>query len=493
MRLRREKPLGPIMDSEFHTSRMREKHLVVIGAGPAGYVAALRAAAMGCQVTLIEAKEIGGTCLHRGCIPTKTLVFSCALLDKFRHAQLFGLSLRGEVFPDWQALRQRIDNVVGTLAKGLNGLLADRKVRLVNGRAQLADNRRIKVEGHGEFCADFVLICTGSKPSRPAMFPFDGSLVATSDDVLKWETLPQSLVIVGEGVIACEFAFAFSTLGVEVTVVGLERRPLPMIDAEISVIVAREMRKRKIRFLGGNAVEGISIRHGRAEVMIQGGATVSADRALVCVGRVPNTQDLGAHEAGLTIGKRGEIVVDDLMRTNLSGVYAAGDVTGRTMLAHAASGQGKLAVNHMLGLPVTPLNESTIPWAIFTLPEIGCVGLSEEAARNRGIDIRCGRFDLRGLGRAQATGELTGMVKVVAESKTGQLLGVHMIGAHASELIHPAVIALQRGAQIEELFEAIYAHPTLSEAIPEAAEDVFGQATHKLLKLEGNVSHELSV
>lgn len=459
------------------------KHVAIIGGGPAGYVAASHAAAGGAAVTLIDPHSLGGTCLHRGCIPTKSLVEVCNLLDKMRHAEAYGLHLSGDIRADWPAMLSRAGRVVGLLNKGINGLMSDRKVEVIQGRARILDGRRVHVDGHGTVSADAVLLCTGSAPILPESFLVNEQRVATSDDLLQWETLPRSLTIVGDGVVACEFAFIMNVLGVKVTLTAMAERPLPFIDSEISTVVLREMRKRGITFVGNCAVERLESAGPDGINALAGGQIVAtAERVLVAIGRRPNSRNLGLEDAGVEIGRRGEILTDAMMRTNLDGLYAAGDVNGRLALAHAASAQAILAVDHVLGRDPTPLDDSAIPWAVFTMPEIGSVGLSEQKAVEQGLMVSTGRFDLRGLGKAQAMGELTGLAKIVADRATGRLLGVHIIGAHASDMVHEAAVLLRQGASVDAISHTVHAHPTLSEAILEAAEDAFGQAVHKPLK-----------
>lgn len=458
------------------------KHLVVIGGGPAGYVAASHAAAEGARVTLIDPHPLGGTCLYRGCIPTKSLVEACNLLVKMQHAESYGLCLTGTVVADWPAMRAKGSQVIDLLNGGINGLMADRKVTHIQGRGRVVDGRRVEVAGHGVIAADSVLVCTGSSPILPASFDVNKSRVVTSDELLQWETLPTSLLIVGDGVVACEYAFIMNALGVKVFVVAMSERPLPFIDSDIAAIVQREMRKRGIGFLDKCQVERLEDTPDGVSAIANGKIVASADRALVAIGRRPNSHGLGLEEAGVTIGNRGEIVTDDLMRTQLDGLYAVGDVNARLALAHAASAQARLAVDHALGNDPEPLDESGIPWAVFTMPEIGTVGLSEQLAKEKGHIVSVGRFDMRGLGKAQAMSELTGMAKVVADRVTGRLLGVHIIGAHASDMVHEAAVLIRQGATAHAITQTIHAHPTLSEAVLEAAEDALGQAVHKPMK-----------
>lgn len=468
------------------------KHLAILGGGPAGYVAASHAVALGARVSLIDPHPLGGTCLHRGCIPTKTLVESCNLLEKMRRAESYGLRLEGTLTADWASLRDKAGRVIDLLERGIGGLMADRKVTPVRGRGRVLDGHRVQVEGGDPIHADAVLVCTGSSPVRPENLRVDGARIATSDELLKWDTLPASLLIVGDGVVACEFAFILNALGVEVTLAGLGDRPLPFLDHEIAAVVWREMRKRRIEFLHRCAVESLEAGPAGVTALSGGRAVASAERALVAVGRRPNSAGMGLEEAGVELGQRGEIVTDALMRTNLPGLYAVGDVNGRLALAHAASAQAKLAVEHALEMETPPWDENAVPWAVFTMPEIGCVGLSEAAALERGHAVSCGRFDLRGLGKAQAMGELTGLAKVVADRISGRLLGVHLIGAHASDMVHEAAVLIRQSATVHAITQTVHAHPTLSEALLEAAEDALGQAVHKPLKQENPHASTLS-
>ncbi len=460
------------------------KHIAILGGGPAGYVAASHAAAQGARVTLIDPHPLGGTCLHRGCIPTKTLVEVCNLLDKVRRADSYGLTLGGAVAADWPRLRDKAGQVIDTLGRGIDGLMADRKVTHIQGHGRIVDGRSVRVDGGGLLHADAVLVSTGSSPIRRASMAVDGHTIATSDDLLRWDDLPRSLLIVGDGVVACEFAFIMQTLGVEVSLAAMGERPLPFLDHEIAQVVAREMRKRGIEFLDHAAVERLERGAQGVTAYVEGQPLATAERALLAIGRRPNSAGLGLVEAGVQLGGRGEIRTDAHMRTNLDGLYAVGDVNGRLALAHAASAQARLAVDHALGLEPEPLDDDCIPWAVFTMPEIGSVGLSEQAARAQGHVISCGRFDLRGLGKAQAMGELTGMAKVVADRLSGRLLGLHLIGAHASDMVHEGAVLLRQGATVHAIAHTVHAHPTLSEAILEAAEDCLGQAVHKPMKRE---------
>ncbi len=453
-------------------------HVVIVGAGPAGYVAAIDAADLGAQVTLIGVEDVGGTCLHRGCIPTKTLIASCKVLTQVSRAAEYGLVLDGNVSADWGALRARMTKVVGTNQRGIEELLRDRGVETVSGLGRMVDSGTIRVNGK-DIHADQVLLSTGSRPFIPPLFELDGDQVCSSDEVLKWEILPRSVVMIGGGVIACEFAFVFRALGLDVTMVEMADRPLPAEDPDMSSVLTREMKKRKIRFIGGTVVTGVG-RNGDGVALYVGDDVVAqGERAVVAVGRSSKTDGLGLKELGIATGRRGEILVDDHMRTNVAGVYAAGDVTGKLMLAHAASAQARAAVHHMLGVDAAPYINENVPRITFTDPEVASVGMDEETARERFGGARVGRFDLRSLGKAHALGEIAGFVKVVGHPETAQVVGAHIIGSHAAELIHEVAVLLSRECNMEMLISTVHAHPTLSEAIREAAEDAMGQALHK--------------
>ncbi|MFA5898178.1 MAG: dihydrolipoyl dehydrogenase [Hyphomicrobium sp.] len=466
---------------------MRE--IVILGGGPAGYVAASHAAAHGARVILVDPKPLGGTCLNQGCIPTKVLVESCGLLEKVKRADAFGLQLDGAVSADWAALNRRAASIIAMLGQGIERLMQDRRVICMRGYGSFVDANTIRVDDD-ILRPDAILVCTGSVPHAEPQFNVDHEVIGTSDDLLAWESLPKSLMIVGSGIIACEFAFILDSLGVEVTVLASGSRLMSWADKDISLVMQREMRKRNIQVELNCRVQSLTHTAIGVNAFASGKVVTSAERALVAVGRKPNTDSLGLANAGVLTNGQGEIVVDDVLRTNVPRIYAAGDVNGRSGLAHAASAQAKLAVDHMLGRDFALISDRAIPVAVFTNPEIAWVGRTEEEARADGIAVSSGRFDLRGLGRAHALGEISGFAKVVVDQNTGDLVGMHIIGPHASEMVHEGALVLQRKGKAAELFHTVHAHPTVSEGILEAVEDALGQATHKPLsagRREANV------
>lgn len=470
-------------------------HIGIIGGGPAGYVAALYAAAEGAQVTLVEQAGMGGTCLQRGCIPTKRLVTISHLLHKMSESERYGIDLGAQPLPRWEKMCTGIEQLVSGVEKGLDGLMKDRKITVIQSTAkpiagvkpiiQLVDGERVQV--------DRLLLCTGSNSHKPALFPFNDSSVCTSDEIWQWQDLPESLVIVGEGVIACEFAFIFNAMGVKVTMLGMMDKPLPTMDQNISNIINREMKKKKIQFKGGKPVSSLKQQDNLWQAYSDDEMLAYAERVLVCTGRVANTEGLDLQSNNIKYDHRGAIIVDEFMRTNVLHIYAAGDVTGGIMLAHAASAQAKVAIAHMLDIKCHPYDVDSVPYAVFTTPEVAAVGLTEAQAIDREYDISIGGFDMRALGKAHAMGDIAGGVKLIAEVGSRRLLGAHMVGANVTELIHEATLIIARNGLVDDITQTIHAHPTLSEAVLEAAEDIFDQACHKPLKQEKVKSHASSI
>lgn len=456
--------------------------ITIIGAGPGGYVAAIRAAQRGAQVTVVEKSEVGGTCLNWGCIPTKTLMASTEALDHARNAEAFGLELTGEVRYNLNKIRERKDKVVETQIKGIRALFKSQGVTLIPGKCSLLSEdvvRSVQKDGTTQdIRSDRIIIATGSRPARVAGFPFDGETVMTSDDAVQLKRVPKHILIIGAGVIGCEFAFIYRSLGSAVTLVELLPRALSTEDEDMSGIIERELKKAKIGLIASASVVKLAkTTEGMITACLSNGQEVVADAVLVSIGRALNTEQLRLEDAGLAAGSRGEITVNEKMETNIPGIYAVGDVTGKMMLAHVASRQGIVAAENALGGDVH-MDYASVPAAIFTRPEIGSVGLREHQAREQGIAVNVGRFPYRALGKAHAAGEITGLFKVVADAATDRVLGVHVCGARASDLVHEGALAIRMGATARQLGEMVHAHPTFAEGIGEAAEDVLGRAIH---------------
>jgi len=456
--------------------------LTIIGAGPGGYVAAIRAAQKGATVTVVEGAEVGGTCLNRGCIPTKTLIASAEALEHARRAAEFGLEITGAVSYNLSKIRERKDKVVSTQVKGIKGLFKSWGVSLIEGYGSLLSPDLVRVvQKDGatiDIKSDKVIIATGSRPAMLPAFPFDGENVITSDDAVQLKKIPHSILIIGAGVIGSEFAFIYRTFGTEVTLAEMMPRALSTEDEEMSDMIEREFKKAKIKLVSKATVDKVEkSADGMMIATLNNGQHVSAEMILVSIGRSLNSENIGLEAVGVSRGKRGEIAVNEKMETNVSGIYAIGDVTGKLLLAHVASRQGLVAVENALGGD-EKMDYAVVPSGIFTMPEIGSVGLREKEAVEKGIKVRVGRFPYRALGKSHAMGEITGLVKLIADEATDRVLGVHICGAHATDMIHEGALAMKMGATARDLGHMIHAHPTLSESIMEAAEAVHQMAIH---------------
>jgi len=470
-----------------------QKHIAILGAGPGGYVAAIRAAQLGARVTVIENQALGGVCLNWGCIPSKALLSVVELGDKLKKADELGVVLPGPARYDLARMVARKNKAVAGLVKGIATLFKAWNIEQVEGTGSLRDQRTIDVRKNdgteSQITADAIVIATGSSWPNLPQFPIDGRQILTSKDLLDLEVIPPRLLIVGAGVEGCEFAALYSGLGTQVTVVELLSRVLPTEDEEIASMMDRELKKRGVTLCTGTTVDRLERSDAAVTVHLKDGTTITVEKLLISVGRGFNSHDIGLEQVGVQTGRRGEILVNDRMETTVPGIFAIGDVVGKAMLAHVASAQGKVAVENIMGHSIT-VRYDVIPAGIFTLPEIGRVGLTEQQAREQvqaagqqpDQALKVGRFRYGGLGKAQATGDVTGLFKVISEASTGTILGVHILGAHAADLIHEAAMAMQVGARVSQLAEMIHAHPTLSEGLMEAAEDVDGRAIHQARK-----------
>jgi dihydrolipoamide dehydrogenase len=457
--------------------------LVVIGSGPGGYVAAIRAGQLGLKVALVEKdKRAGGTCTLRGCIPTKALLHTAELLDGARDAGDFGVMI-SEARLDFGRAQAFKQGVVDKNSKGIEFLLKKNKVEVVRGFGRLADSRRVDVEAAGKTTglrARHVVVATGSVPRDVPVAAADGRRVLNSDHILELERVPASLVVLGAGAVGTEFASLFASFGAQVTLVEMLPRALPLEDEEVSAELERALKKRGLKLHTGTTLTGVESGDGGLRLRLdkQGKATsVEAELLLVAVGRKPVTEGLGLEALGIRLD-RGFVEVNGTMQTALPHVYAIGDVVQSPALAHVASAEGILAVEHLAGLPVEPLDYDQVPSCTYCDPEVASVGLSEARARERGFAVATGRFPFSALGKARILGRTGGFVKVVRETRYDELLGVHIIGPHATDLIAEAGLALRLESTTEEVVRAIHAHPTLAEAVAEAAHAALGHAIH---------------
>ncbi len=455
--------------------------IAVLGAGPGGYVAAIKAAQLGSSVTVIEDVEVGGTCLNRGCIPTKALVASADKLDKAKNLNAFGIEFSGNITPNIEKILERKNKVVNIQVKGIRRLFKNWGIKILDGRGFIVSPNKISVTlkdgGTEEVVTDKIIIATGSRPAQIPVFPFDGEKILSSDDALNLHYIPNSLLVIGAGVIGCEFAFIYKEFGSEVTMVEMMPRAVSTEDEEISEILERELKKKKIRLLTGIKVEKIEIKENSVQAFLSDGKSIEAEKVLVSVGRSMNSNDIGLENIGVKTGQMGEIIVNGKMDTNVEGIYAVGDVTGGVMRAHVASKEGMTAAENASGGD-SVMDYDVVPAAIFTSPEIASVGLREKQALEKGYKIKVGRFQFRALGKAHAIGEISGLIKIIADELSDKILGAHIIGPHASDLIHEAALAIEKGLTARDIAHTIHAHPTLSEGIMEAAEDVHDLAIH---------------
>ncbi len=470
----------------------------IIGAGPGGYIAAIRAAQLGAQVTVIENEAVGGTCLNWGCIPTKTLKATAEAIEHLHRARELGIDLEGGFRPNMERIMARKNEVVSILTSGIKKILADYKIQLIEGAAFIQNPKKILVQTKNGVAqgieTDKIIIASGSRPMEFPAFPFDGDRVLSSSDALLLKEIPESILIVGGGVIGCEFAFIFSLLGSQVTVVEALPRVigLPSVDEDCSTIIQREMKKRKIKVLLDKTVEKTEIRNGRVQVTIgpspflkevrekdRRPVEMAVRKVLVSIGRQSNTEGLGLSPLGLAMDSKGWIKTDERLETNIPGIYAIGDALGpsKIMLAHVASAEGIVAAENILGRS-RAMNYEVVPSAIFTFPEVADVGLTEAQARERGRDARSDSFQFRALGKPQAMGEIVGSVKIVSETQSRKIIGVHIAGPHATDLIAEGTLAIQLGATVEDLARTIHAHPTLSEVLMETCHQAMGSPLH---------------
>lgn len=453
----------------------------IIGGGPGGYVAAIRAAQLGARVVLIEKEEVGGTCLLRGCIPTKSLLTTAGLLAKARDAEQFGVSI-ADVKLDYGKAFERKNAIVQRLVAGVQSLLKARKIELIRGKGTLAGNGRIQVslpQEQAEVECGKIIVATGSVVTKPEMFKIDGINVITSDEALELTEVPGSIMIIGGGYVGCEFASMYRDFGSEVTLVELLPQLLPNEEKEVALTLKSQMKRRGIKVMTNSKIVGMDVSDGSVKATIEPDKVIEAEKALVCIGRDAATRGTGLDEIGIECDERGCIKVNDTMETNVDGVYAIGDVLGTVMLAHVASAQGTVAAANATG-DSKAFSYHAVPNCVYTRPEIASVGMKEKEAIEAGHDVATSKFQFTALGRAMVVGETAGFVKVVADTKTGKVLGASMVGAHVTELIHEMTLAVHAGITVDVVASMIHAHPTLSEGIHEAIEGIHKQAIHMM-------------
>lgn len=445
--------------------------LAVLGGGPGGYVAAIRAAQCGMSVTLIEKDPfLGGTCLHRGCIPTKALLHYANTYGEIQKAAEYGV-LTDNLRLDVARMQAKKNDTVTRLARGIDGLIKKNRIRSITGTGKLVGEGVLEVDGT-TLRARHIILATGSSPIVLPGVTVDGKKIFTSDEILNLDHIPKTMLVIGAGAVGLEFASIYHRFGARVTVLEMLDRPLPAEDEEISAEIARSFKKQGIELRMSTKVETIETTAGGVKLTLSTGETLEAEVLLLSVGRKPNVDGLPVEL------ENRRVKVDESGRTSMPSVYAIGDLTPGPQLAHVASAEGILAVEHIAGHEVRPIDYSRIPGATYTSPEVASVGLTEKQALEKGYTVKVGRFPWAALGKAAVIGETEGLVKIVADERYGEILGVHIMGPSATDLIAEACVAMQCEATVEELYRTVHAHPTLSEGIMEAGHGVFGIPIH---------------
>jgi dihydrolipoamide dehydrogenase len=456
--------------------------LIIIGSGPGGYVAAIRASQLKMKVAVVEKAEIGGICLNWGCIPTKSLLKSVQVLKYLNHASDYGITVNGEVKANFSAIIARSRSVAEGMSKGVQFLFKKNNITHIKGFGRLSGQKSVEVEDEEgkkkTFKANNIILATGARSKELPNLKQDGKRIIGYREAMTLVKQPASMVVVGSGAIGSEFANFYRSLGTEVTLVEFLPRLVPNEDEEISKQLERSFKKLKMKIMTDSSVESVNTSKEKCLVTIKtqnGTETVEADIVLSAVGVTANLEGIGLEETGVKTEK-GKVVVDDYYRTSVPGIFAIGDIVRGPALAHVASSEGIICVEKMAGLEVDPLDYNNIPACTYTNPEIASCGMTESAARNAGYDIKVGKFPFTASGKASASGSKEGFVKLIFDAAYGELLGAHMIGANVTEMISEIVVARKLETTAHEIIKAIHPHPTMSEAIMEAAAAAYGEA-----------------
>ena len=457
--------------------------IAILGAGPGGYEAALYAAKLGHEVVLIEKDKLGGTCLNCGCIPTKALLASAETFHSVAHTGEFGVAVEGEVEASFNDIFKRKDTIVSGLVNGIGYLMKGNQVTVVQGRGRLTGSHSILVEFADSrtetITADKIILATGSSEAVPPVFPYDGVDVITSREVLSLREKPDSMIIVGGGVIGCEVGQFLARTGTKVTIVEMQEHILPGEDADTARVLARSLKKDGVDIRCGVAVQSMEKSSEGVHVSLGDGTVLEGKKALIAIGRKPNTADIGLETVGLETDHRGFLQVDGLMRTAAEDVYAIGDIVPSAQLAHVASKEGFTAVDHLSGRETQGMNYKAVPRCVYTDPEVAGVGMTEQAARQQGQPYRKGIFAFKALGKAKTSGKTEGFVKILTDEED-VIIGGCIVGAHASDMLSVLTLSVELGLTVSTVNKSIFPHPSMSEAIMEALHDVHRHSVHKL-------------
>ncbi len=453
--------------------------IAVIGSGPGGYVAAIRASQLGKKVVIIERAELGGICLNWGCIPTKALLKSAQVFDYINHAADYGITVSGQK-ADFDGMVKRSRGVANNMSKGIEFLMKKNKITVVKGVAKLAGKGKINVEGAEAVEADHIILATGARSRELPTVKIDGKSVIGYREAMVLEKQPKEMLIIGSGAIGMEFAYFYNAIGTKVTVVEFMPRILPAEDEEVSKAMATSFKKKGVEILLDSSVEKVEVKGGRCSVLVKtktGEQTLECDIVLSAAGVQTNLENLGLEELGIKTDK-GKVTVDEFYQTNVAGVYAIGDIVPGPALAHVASAEGIICVEAICGEHPNPLNYGNIPGCTYTHPEVASVGLTEAQAKEKGYEIRVGKFPFSASGKASASGAKEGFVKVIFDKKYGEWLGCHMVGEGVTDMIIEAVVARNLETTWHEILKSVHPHPTMSEAVMEAVAQAYDECIH---------------
>lgn len=457
--------------------------LIVIGSGPGGYVAAIRAAQLGLKIGVVERESLGGICLNWGCIPTKALLKSANVFEYIQHAEDYGIKVK-DASVDFDGMIKRSRDVAGGMSKGINFLFKKNKIETINGTGKVKKGKKVEVKDADgkvtEYSADHIILATGGRSRELPAMPIDGEKIIGYRKALTLDKMPQKMIVVGSGAIGVEFAYFYSTLGVEVTIVEYMPRIVPLEDEEISKQLEKSFKKGGIKIMTASEVTKVDTKGKGCKVTVKtkkGEEQLECDIVLSAVGIATNLENIGLEETGVK-HEKGKVVVDDYYRTNVEGIYAIGDIVHGPALAHVASAEGIICVEKIAGQTPEPLDYNNMPACTYCSPEIAAVGYTEEQAKAAGYEVKVGKFPFTASGKASAAGAKEGFVKVVFDAKYGEWLGAHMIGANVTEMIAEVVAARKLETTGHEVIKTVHPHPTMSEAIMEAAAAAYDEVIH---------------
>ncbi len=459
--------------------------LLIIGSGPGGYVAAIRAVQLGLKVGVIEREELGGVCLNWGCIPTKALLKSAEVFEYLNQAENYGINIEGNVKIDLDGMVKRSRDVANGMSKGVQFLFKKNKIDVIEGTGKLIDNKTVEVKNNKsketeKYTAGHIILATGARARELPNLKIDGEKIIGYRSAMTLKKQPQSMLVVGSGAIGSEFAHFYNSIGTKVTLVEYMPVLVPLEDEEVSKQLERSFKKKGMKIMTGSSVESVDTKGKKCKVVVKtkkGEETLEVDIVLSAVGITPNLEDTGIEKAGVKL-ENGKVKVDEYYRTNIEGIYAIGDIVHGPALAHVASAEGITCVENIAGKNPEPVDYTNIPACTYTVPEIASVGYTEKTAKEAGYDIRTGKFPFTASGKASAAGHKDGFVKLIFDSKYGELLGAHLIGSHVTEIIAELVVAKKLETTGQEIIKSVHPHPTMSEAVMEAAAAAYDEVIH---------------